>query len=176
MTFQICYRIYKCKVLLFGLTNGPVTYQYYMNDVLFDYLDDFCIAYLDNILIYSEDELEYELYIKKVLQQLWDTGLQADLKKYEFSITYTKYLGFIITIDSIKIDPKKVIVIIRKYLLIYKGYNYSQVSVTSIGSSSITIGRQLDYQFNLLRQISPSSSIRPTRTYSKNSRLFLLLY
>jgi hypothetical protein len=38
-----------------------------MNDVLFNYLDDFYIAYLDNILIYSDDELEHELYIKKVL-------------------------------------------------------------------------------------------------------------
>ena len=66
-TFQTCYRIYKYKVLLFRLTNSPATYQYYMNDILFDYLDDFCTAYLDDILIYSEDELEYELYIKKVL-------------------------------------------------------------------------------------------------------------
>jgi hypothetical protein len=38
-----------------------------MNDVLFDYLDDFCIAYLDDILIYLDNELEHELYIKKVL-------------------------------------------------------------------------------------------------------------
>ena len=38
-----------------------------MNNVLFNYLDDFYIAYLDDILIYSDDELEYELYIKKVL-------------------------------------------------------------------------------------------------------------
>jgi hypothetical protein len=38
-----------------------------MNDILFNYLDDFYIAYLNNILIYSDNELEYELYIKKVL-------------------------------------------------------------------------------------------------------------
>jgi hypothetical protein len=38
-----------------------------MNDVLFDYLNDFYIAYLDDILIYSDDELEHELYMKKVL-------------------------------------------------------------------------------------------------------------
>ena len=38
-----------------------------MNDVLFDYLDDFCTTYLDNILIYSENELDYKEYIKKVL-------------------------------------------------------------------------------------------------------------
>ena len=41
-----------------------------MNDVLFDYLDDFCTAYLDDILIYSKNELDYEEYIKKVLQWL----------------------------------------------------------------------------------------------------------
>jgi hypothetical protein len=65
--FYIYYRIYKYKVLPFGLTNGPATYQYYINNILFDYLNDFYIAYLDNILIYSDNKLEYELYIKKVL-------------------------------------------------------------------------------------------------------------
>lgn len=38
-----------------------------MNDVLFDYFDDFCTAYLDNILIYLDNKYKYELYIKKVL-------------------------------------------------------------------------------------------------------------
>jgi hypothetical protein len=41
-----------------------------MNNVLFNYLDNFYIAYLDNILIYSKDPLEYEAHIKKVLDQL----------------------------------------------------------------------------------------------------------
>lgn len=58
-TFRTRYGAYKCKVLPFGLTNGPATYQRYMNDVLFDYLDDFCTAYLDDILIYSTNELEH---------------------------------------------------------------------------------------------------------------------
>ena len=43
----------------FGLTNGPATYQRFMNDVLFDYLNDFYTAYLNDILIYSENELDY---------------------------------------------------------------------------------------------------------------------
>ena len=46
-----------------------------MNNVLFDYLDDFCTAYLDDILIYSDNELEYEHYIKKVLKRLHGAGL-----------------------------------------------------------------------------------------------------
>ena len=43
----------------FRLTNRPITYQQFINDVLFDYLDDFYTAYLDDILIYSKNELNY---------------------------------------------------------------------------------------------------------------------
>jgi hypothetical protein len=41
-----------------------------MNNVLFDYLDDFATTYLDNILIYLEDLLEHKIHVKKVLQRL----------------------------------------------------------------------------------------------------------
>ena len=41
-----------------------------MNDVLFDYFDEFYTAYLDDILIYSDDELEHQVYVKKVLERL----------------------------------------------------------------------------------------------------------
>ena len=43
----------------FGLTNGPAIYQRFINDVLFNYLNDFYTAYLDDILIYSENELDH---------------------------------------------------------------------------------------------------------------------
>ena len=46
-----------------------------MNDVLFDYLDDFYTAYLDDILIYSDNELEHEEYVTKVLERLRKAGL-----------------------------------------------------------------------------------------------------
>ncbi len=110
-TFRTRYGSYKCKVLPFGLTNGPTTYQRYMNDVLFDYLDDFCTAYLDDIMIYSENELEHEEHVCKVLQRLRNAGLQANIKKSEFSVKRTKYLGFIISTDGIKADPEKTAVI-----------------------------------------------------------------
>jgi hypothetical protein len=67
-----------------------------MNKVLFDYLDDFCTAYLDDILIYSDNVLEHEHHVKLVLQRLREAGLQVDIKKTEFHVTRTKYLGFII--------------------------------------------------------------------------------
>jgi hypothetical protein len=110
-TFRTRYGAYKCKVLWEGLTNGPATYQRYMNDILFDYLNVFCTAYLDDILIYSNDPLEHEDHIQKVLQRLRDTGFQADIKKSEFKVIYTKYLGFIISTGGIEVDPDKIAVI-----------------------------------------------------------------
>ena len=82
-----------------------------MNDILFDYLDDFCTAYLDDILIYSENEEEHALYVCKVLEHLQKAGLQADIKKNEFNVNCTKYLGFIVSTTSIKVDSEKVEVI-----------------------------------------------------------------
>jgi len=38
-----------------------------MNNILFNYLDDFYMAYLDNIIIYSKNKLEYKEYVYKVL-------------------------------------------------------------------------------------------------------------
>jgi hypothetical protein len=74
-TFRTRYGAYKCKVLPFGLCNGPATFQWYMNDVLIDYLNKFCIAYLNDILIYSKDPLEHTKQVHKVLSRLQEAGL-----------------------------------------------------------------------------------------------------
>jgi hypothetical protein len=82
-----------------------------MNDVLFDYLDDFCTAYLDDIMIYSDNELEHETHVKKVLERLQNAGLQVDIRKCEFGVKRTKYLGFIVSTDGIETDLDKVKVV-----------------------------------------------------------------
>ncbi len=107
-TFRTRYGSYKCKVLPFGLCNGPATYQRYMNDVLMDYLDDFCMAYLDDILIYSNNALDHAEHVQKVLRRLREAGLQADIKKCEFDVQRTKYLGYILTTTGTEVDPEKV--------------------------------------------------------------------
>jgi len=58
-----------------------------MNNVLFEYLDDFCTAYLDDILIYSENELEHKEHVCKVLLRLYEVGLQADIRKSDLEKT-----------------------------------------------------------------------------------------
>ena len=82
-----------------------------MNDVLFDYLDDFYTAYLDDIIIYSDNELEHETYMKKVLNCFCNTSLQANIKKCEFEVKRIKYFEFIVSTSSIKVDLEKVKVI-----------------------------------------------------------------
>ena len=44
----------------FGLTNTPVTFQAFINNVLREYLDVFIIIYFNNILIYLQTEEEYK--------------------------------------------------------------------------------------------------------------------
>ncbi len=52
--FIIFFDSYKYHVMLFKLTNESTFYQHYMNDVLFEYLHQFCQIYLDDIIIYSK--------------------------------------------------------------------------------------------------------------------------
>ena len=59
--------MYKYKVLPFKLTNRLAIYQRYINNILFDYLDNFYTAYLDNIIIYSKNKLEYKEHVYKIL-------------------------------------------------------------------------------------------------------------
>ena len=66
-TFKTRYRSFKYKVLPFGLTNGPALFQRFINSALNEYLNKFYIVFVDDVLIYSKDPLEYEIYIKKVL-------------------------------------------------------------------------------------------------------------
>lgn len=107
-TFRTRFGQYKPKVLPFGLNNGPATFQRYINSVLFDILDQYCTAYLDDILIYSESRAEHKRHVREVLRRLQEAGLQADIKKCEFEVERTKFLGFIVTTNGVEVDPQKI--------------------------------------------------------------------
>jgi len=51
-TYVTRYGSYKFLATPFGLTNAPATFYNLMNDVLYEYLDGFCVVYLDDIVIY----------------------------------------------------------------------------------------------------------------------------
>lgn len=111
-TFITSLGAYKYRVLPFGLTNGPANYQQYMNDILFDYLNDFCQAYLDDILIYSKTKKEHIRHVRLVLQRLREAGLQVDILKCEFHVQETKFLGLLVSTDGLRMDPAKIAAVV----------------------------------------------------------------
>ena len=106
--FHTRYGHYEFMVMPFGLTSAPATCQTLMNNVLHEFLDDFVLVYLDDIMIYSRTEEEHLRYIQLVLQKLADVDLYMKASKCKFAKTPTTFLGFSITHAGISVDPKKI--------------------------------------------------------------------
>jgi hypothetical protein len=92
----------------FWLTNALAYFMYLMNKVLMEYLDKFVMVFIDDILVYSRNEEEYEKHLRLVLQKLWDHQLYAKLSKCEFWLEQVSFLGHIISKGGIDVDPNKV--------------------------------------------------------------------
>jgi hypothetical protein len=107
-TFITKCELYEYTVMSFGLTNAPTFFMYLINSVFMDYLDKFVVVFIDDILIYSQNEEEHEEHLKMVLQRLREHQLYAKLSKCEFWISKVLFLGHIINRDGLAVDPKKV--------------------------------------------------------------------
>jgi hypothetical protein len=68
----------------FGLTNALAYFLNLMNKVFMEYLDNFIMVFIDDILVYSRSEEEHEEYLCLVLQKLQDRRLYAKWSKCEF--------------------------------------------------------------------------------------------
>ena len=106
--FNTRYGLFESLVMPFGLCNAPATFQARINDVLRPYLDIFCTAYIDDVLVYSDNLLEHRQHVNLVLETLAKAGLHLDIKKCEFEVKEVTYLGMIISTEGVRMDPKKV--------------------------------------------------------------------
>jgi hypothetical protein len=86
--------------MLFELKNAPVTFQRLINDTLREYLDDFAITYLDDILIYSDDLEMHCSHVHKVLRKLNERALYV--KKSKASSKQRKFNFLIILFNLSK--------------------------------------------------------------------------
>jgi hypothetical protein len=111
-TFITKYGLYEFMVMSFGLMNAPAYFMYLMNNVFMDYLNKFVVVFIDDILVYSQNEQEHEEHLRKVLQRLRDCQLYAKLSKCEFWSSEVLFLGHIINRDGLAVDPKKVAAIL----------------------------------------------------------------
>jgi hypothetical protein len=92
----------------FGLTNAPATCQEMVNNALNDCLDHYAIAYLDDILIYSNSKEEHIEYMKKVLRRLKAFNLELKPEKCEFHKEEVEFLGHIVGKDGVRISESKI--------------------------------------------------------------------
>ena len=79
-----------------------------MNDMFRDFLDEFLVVYLDDMLIYSDNLKEHRKHVRKVLERLRDAGLFLKPNKCEFHTQEVEFLGFVIGTEGVRMDSAKV--------------------------------------------------------------------
>jgi hypothetical protein len=102
--FRTRFDLFECLIFSFDLCNEFVSFQHFINDTFHEYLDEFCTAYLDDILIYNNNELKHKAHVKKILFKLRDANLQVDITKCKFHVIEIAYLSMIVIIKKIKIN------------------------------------------------------------------------
>jgi len=106
--FQTRYGLYDYCVMPFGLTNALASFQRWMNKILSEYLDIFCGAYLDNILIFSQNLEDHRRHVRTILRRVEETGLTLKASKCEFHTTEMEYLGYVILPQGLRMDEEKI--------------------------------------------------------------------
>ena len=95
----------------FGLTNAPAGFQCFLNTIFADLLDVFVIIYLDDILIFSLNKEDHVKHVSEALHRLQKHNLFAKGEKCVFHTDSIEYLGRIIGLGGLQMDPGKVKII-----------------------------------------------------------------
>ena len=111
--FRTRYGHYEFLVMPFGLTNAPAAFMDLMNRVFRPYVDQFVVEFIDDILVYSKDRENHDTHLRVVLETLRKEQLYAKLSKCEFWLNEVSFLGHIVSKKGIRVDPKKIEVVIE---------------------------------------------------------------
>ena len=91
IAFRTRFELFEYLIMFFNLCNEIVFSQNYINDIFYEYFDNFCIAYLDDILIYNHNEVKHELHVRHVLQKFREVDLQINIIKCVFHVQKVFY-------------------------------------------------------------------------------------
>jgi hypothetical protein len=106
--FSTRYGLYEYLVMFFRLTNAPTHFMYLMNSVFMPKLDKFMVVFIDDILIYSENEEDHAEHLCVVLTRLREHKLYAKFSKCEVWLREVPFLGHVLSDGGIMVDPTKV--------------------------------------------------------------------
>ena len=105
--FRTRYGHFKYQVMPFGLSNAPASFRGYINKILAEKLDIFVILYLDDILIYTEEQGQGQVdAVRWVLDHLRKHGLYANLKKCWFHQDEVRFLGYVVSAQRIRMEDE----------------------------------------------------------------------
>ena len=190
---------YECVRMPFGLTNAPATFQRLMESCLGEMHLNWCIIYLDDVIIFSRTPEEHLQRLRLVLQKLRAAGLKLKPSKCEFFKDNISYLGHIVSKDGVETDPKKIQVIVdwpvpktvydvrsflgfsnyyRKFM-----YRYSQIAnplnTLISGENAKKKKTPVDWQdchqeaFDKLKELCSKAPILAYADYTKPFRVYL---
>ena len=90
----------------FGLMNAPSTFQRLVSRVLVE-CETFTAAYIDDILVFSHNEQQYQQHLREVLRCLACHNLRVKLKKCSFYQSEIPFLGHVLSEGSMRVEPEK---------------------------------------------------------------------
>src|SRR5947207_9323228 len=92
----------------FKLANASAIFQTYINQILAELLNVFCIVYLDDILIFSQNENKHQKHVKQIMKRLQKFKLFVKLLKYIFSQISMRFLEFVIDTEKVRMKSDRV--------------------------------------------------------------------
>ena len=104
--FQCRYGVYEFTVMPFGLCNAPSTFTRIMQQVLAPLIDQCVVAFLDDVIIYSNSAEEHKQHVRQVLQLLREHSFKLKRSKCFFFVPEVEFCGFLISSDGIKTNPE----------------------------------------------------------------------
>ena len=111
--FKMRYGHYEFLVMSFGLTNALAAFMDFMNRVFRLYVDRFVVVFIDDILVYSKDREDNDTHLRVVLETLRNEQLYAKMSICEFLLKEVSFLGYIVFEEGIRVDSRKIEVILE---------------------------------------------------------------
>ena len=92
----------------FGLTNAPATFQRLMESCLGELHLNWCIIYLEDIIVFSWTPEEHLHRLKAVINKLKAVGLKLKPSKCDLFKQQVNYLGHVVSNEGVSTDPEKI--------------------------------------------------------------------
>ena len=90
----------------FGLCNAPTTFSQLMDLVLSGLSWEICLAYLDDVIIFTKNWEEHDQHLAMVLSRLHHAGLKFNPEKCQVARTKVAFLGHVVSGEGVRPDPR----------------------------------------------------------------------